>query len=327
MGKCQPRRAILTLIPPPATSSAPRAAFTLVELLVVIGIIAILISTLLPALARARRAANTVKCSAALRQLGDAFKLYSIDNKGKYPVVKWYIRPTTAPPRPVLSNGNQVTALYWQDFLAKYVSKNSALNSQGMDPNNQSGFALARAGIFWGCPEWQGRHGGTVTPADGISPYENGYSYNWWCNYTAENSIDAAGTGQHAPYSGTAIDDPIENGIVGAWPLYRRWQPSAERALVTESILWLLWVVGTSSNHQVGAQVSYNISPMPIGYTTPGYNTFDRYRHGLYPPIRADGYFDPRKGRVAFNTLFGDGHVVTMQSIGEGFRSVIMRDP
>ena len=63
---------------------APRRSdgFTLVELLVVIGIIALLISVLLPALNKARASANTVKCLSNLRQLGTASLLFAGEHRG-----------------------------------------------------------------------------------------------------------------------------------------------------------------------------------------------------------------------------------------------------
>jgi prepilin-type N-terminal cleavage/methylation domain-containing protein/prepilin-type processing-associated H-X9-DG protein len=88
-----------------------KPAFTLIELLVVIALIAVLAGLLLPALTRAKSAAQTTKCKSNVRQLGIGLQLY-VGDHGAYP----YMSNDRGLPR------------YWYDSLEPYVA------SKWLDP-------------------------------------------------------------------------------------------------------------------------------------------------------------------------------------------------
>jgi prepilin-type N-terminal cleavage/methylation domain-containing protein/prepilin-type processing-associated H-X9-DG protein len=117
------------------------SGFTLVELLVVIGIIALLISILLPALQSARRSAKSVQCQAALRSIGQAFELYANEYKGAYPVAV-HLTDSIRYPTPVERR--------WYDLIAKYFSNKRVDTISDLDK-------VREASVLWGCPEWRGR--------------------------------------------------------------------------------------------------------------------------------------------------------------------------
>ncbi|HWP40260.1 MAG TPA: type II secretion system protein [Tepidisphaeraceae bacterium] len=115
------------------------SAFTLVELLVVIGIIALLISVLLPALASARQSANDVKCASNIRQLVTALTMYASSNRGRFPPNLNSGAMYPAPPP------GQPTANLWYDadrigkFLPKTVqyASGSIAGNVFVCPNDQ----------------------------------------------------------------------------------------------------------------------------------------------------------------------------------------------
>jgi len=70
-------------------TSCSRSGFTLIELLVVVSIITLLIAVLLPALSKARQAAQAARCLANVRQVNTAIFVFAADNRNYLPFVSW----------------------------------------------------------------------------------------------------------------------------------------------------------------------------------------------------------------------------------------------
>ena len=111
------RRKAFTLVELPVVSKRKRAAFTLVELLVVIGLIAMLISLLMPVLGKARKAAQATACLSNLRQMGTAWAVYTVENHGR---LLYFNQNTKAAPESVYLS-------YWVGVLDTYGVRGDVL--------------------------------------------------------------------------------------------------------------------------------------------------------------------------------------------------------
>jgi len=124
-----------------------RPAFTLIEVLVVVAIIAILVAVLLPSLARAREQTRAIVCLSHLKQQGIALSGYSADNKGILPWAgsyrytlmegEYYVGISRSPPHWAVVN---IGVLY-----PKYVGSAPELyycpNNKGVEEHSENGKA------------------------------------------------------------------------------------------------------------------------------------------------------------------------------------------
>jgi prepilin-type N-terminal cleavage/methylation domain-containing protein/prepilin-type processing-associated H-X9-DG protein len=293
-------------------------AFTLVELLVVIGIIAILIGVLLPALSAARRQANSVKCLASMRSIGQLYRLYEDDQRGWWPIVAW--KPATGgwlPPPPATTP----IVAYWYNFLEKYATKAGHL---GNESSSAPDIAQAQLTIFWGCPAWDGKT--DTTYAGGIDKYQTGIAMQqdptFQPDYPSAAHPAVGGSTDNTPDSDKAIvRADYSPAVVGRFFKATQWSKPDKRALLADCRYWILEVDDPGSTKVPEALV--NAFPNA---------SYDFYRHGKYPRVKGSGTaatFDGSggTGKVAFNVLFCDGHAVTLTSREDGYRAVRMKFP
>lgn len=178
--------------PKPSRNTA-RRGFTLIELLVVIAIIAILAAMLLPALAKAKERAKTIRCTSNEKQIGLAYLLYAQDNESYLPVAG-----------AIYSGG--VSPVEWFLQISPYIARGTT---------NMA--ALSATNSVVACPS--AKIDGVLSAADPYRGAYGGYGHNYfYLGYTDSSKVKLTSITKPVEtcMNGDSLD-PIPGQSLGNW--------------------------------------------------------------------------------------------------------------
>jgi prepilin-type N-terminal cleavage/methylation domain-containing protein/prepilin-type processing-associated H-X9-DG protein len=263
------------------SSGQAHKAFTLVELLVVIGIIALLISILLPALSRAREQASRIKCASNLRQIGAALFIYANgETRNGNSLPRTYFNPAAEVEGD--NNGNTIAFTWWNSPSSFGLPGNPTVGPGGttVPPVNDipaSFFLLLKISnltpAVFVCPSSPIAHVIDFPAHDGLPA--GPVSYDGWGDASGDTFNNLLSYSIESPF-------PSDNARLGGW----RWNGtlSADYAIAADIN------PGINAILETGEVNVNNVTPTSSGIQLKGANS---------PNHRQEGQ----------NVLYGDGHV------------------
>jgi prepilin-type processing-associated H-X9-DG protein/prepilin-type N-terminal cleavage/methylation domain-containing protein len=234
-------------------------AFTLVELLVVIGIIAVLIAILLPTLGKAREQARTTQCMSNLRQIGTAMLNYAADNQG-------YVVPAA------YSDG--FLQKWWQILQNKKYLPTNKVSSSTADSQGKADVLRCPSGLDQLMPaapsgsvypesrtDQKGAmaiRGNNFAEADATKT-EKGWADCWYGINGVDSDTGGGETGAWAVWPARFI--PMTKGGVTYWTLPKTTQirRSGDTVFVFDGVMWNLGVNANRINARHGNKRFTNV--------------------------------------------------------------------